>query len=141
MRRSDTSKRREFTTVSSSQESPFLEKDQESSGDMPDPPSGSESVTSSRDHMAIAGFVCSLCVALIPALPFLIDADSIGFLLPVAAMLWVAGLVLSLLAKNRAARHRKLAKAGIIISIITPMLYVIVAIIIVVAALTWYSTF
>lgn len=91
--------------------------------------------------MAIAGFVCSLCVALIPALLFLTDADSIDFLLPVAAILWVAGLVLSLLAKNRAARHRKLAKAGIIVSIITPILYVLLAIIIVLAALAWYSNF
>jgi len=91
--------------------------------------------------MAIAGFVCSLCVALIPALPLLIDADLIGLLLLVAAILWVTGLVLSLLAKNQAPRYRKLAIAGIVVSVITPMLYIALAIIAVIAALEWYSTF
>lgn len=96
---------------------------------------------SSRDRMAIAGFVCSLCVALIPALLLLVGADSIGFLLLVAAILWVAGLVLSLRARNQAPRYRKLAKAGIAVSVITPMLYIALAIIAVIAALNWYSTF
>ena len=91
--------------------------------------------------MAIAGFVCSLCVALIPALLFLIDAVSIGFMLLVAGILWVVGLVLSLLAKNQAPRYRKLALAGIVVSAVTPVLYVTLAIVIVIAALDWYSTF
>jgi len=71
----------------------------------------------------------------------LIDADLIGLLLLVAAILWVTGLVLSLLAKNQAPRYRKLAIAGIVVSVITPMLYIALAIIAVIAALEWYSTF
>ena len=48
------------------------------------------------------------------------------------------GLVLSLRAKNRASKYRKLAKTGIIVSAITPMLFLAALLILLIQAIDWY---
>ena len=108
---------------------------------------GVESATTSGDRMAIAGFVCSLCVALV-TLPLVSVANMpstsesasaiLVFLLLAGAVLWVLGLVLSLRAATRASGNRKIARAGIIASMITPVLFVAVLLILLVQAIDWF---
>ena len=113
-------------------------------GDMLDESPGNGSSTSSRDRMAIAGFVCSLCIPVITVLLIAVatmpsTSETVGdvfvFLLLAGAVLWVTGLVLSLMAKKKAPRHHKLAKAGTIISATSPMLFIAVIILLLIQSL------
>ena len=114
---------------------------------MLDEASGDEPSTSSRDRMAIAGFVCSLCVPVITGLLIAVGSlpstsetagDIFVLLLVAGAVLWVSGLVLSLTAKNNAPRHHRLARAGTVISAVSPMLFIAVLILLLVMTLDWY---
>lgn len=73
--------------------------------------------------MAVAGFACSVAVLLITALmilvPSLADVPDavVGLLLLAGAILWVSGLVLSLLARSRTHRFHRLANTALIVSI------------------------
>ena len=115
--------------------------------DAPDGVAGSGSSTPSRDRMAVAGFVSSLCVPLITLLLVTLGSvpstsETAGgvflLLLLAGAVLWITGLVLSLMAKDRAPRHHKLAKAGTIISAISPMLFIALFILLLIMTLDWY---
>ena len=81
--------------------------------------------------MAVAGFACSVAVLLITALmillPSLADVPDavIGLLLLAGAILWVSGLVLSLLARSRTHRFHRLATTGMIVSIASALLFVV----------------
>lgn len=83
------------------------------------------------DRMAVAGFACSVAVLLITALmillPSLADVPDavIGLLLLAGAILWVSGLVLSLLARSRTHRFHRLATTGMIVSIASALLFVV----------------
>ena len=83
------------------------------------------------DRMAVAGFACSVAVLLITALmilvPYLADVPEavVGLLLVAGAILWVSGLVLSLLARSRTQRLYRLANAGLIVSIASAVLFVV----------------
>ncbi|MYF83410.1 MAG: hypothetical protein F4176_04550 [Acidimicrobiia bacterium] len=101
----------------------------------------------SGDRMAMAGLVCSLCVVpvtllIIPVANMPSTNDAAGgifvLLMLAGAALWVSGLVLSLRAKNRASRHHKLARAGTIISGITPMLFLAVLLLLLIQAVDWF---
>ncbi len=114
---------------------------------LPDTTSGIQSVKTGGDRMAMAGFVCSLCVVpvtllIIPVANMPSTNDAAGgifaFLMLTGAALWVSGLVLSLRAKNRAPRHHKLARAGTIISGITPMLFLAVLLLLLLQAIDWF---
>lgn len=81
--------------------------------------------------MTVAGFACSVAVLLITALmilvPSLADVPDavIGLLLLAGAILWVSGLVLSLLARSRTQRFHRLATTGLIVSIASAVLFVV----------------
>ena len=81
--------------------------------------------------MAVAGFACSVAVLLITALMILLPSLSdvpdavIGLLLMAGAILWVSGLVLSLLARSRTHRFHRLATTGLIVSIASAVLFVV----------------
>lgn len=101
------------------------------------------------DRMAIAGFVCSVAVAVVTVLLILMTAvpslainaeEVMGLLLLAGAVLWVAGLVLSLRARKRAARHNRLARAGTIVSVITAILFLALFLIWLVLAIEWFMT-
>ncbi|MXY77262.1 MAG: hypothetical protein F4Y40_09315 [Acidimicrobiia bacterium] len=109
--------------------------------------SGVQPVRTSGDRMAMAGLVCSLCVVpvtllIIPVANMPSTNDAAGgifvLLMLAGAALWVSGLVLSLRAKNRASRHHKLARAGTIISGITPMLFLAVLLLLLIQAVDWF---
>lgn len=109
--------------------------------------SGTESPSANGDRMAIAGLVCSLCVPLITALLIPVanmpsTSDTAGdmavVLLMAGAVLWVAGLVLSILARSRSLKHRGMAIAGIVVSSVSPLLFVVVLIALFLQALDWY---
>lgn len=84
-----------------------------------------------EDRIAVAGFVCSVAVVLVTVVMFLVsllgDApDSVaGFLLAAGAILWVSGLVLSLMGRSRTQRFRRLATTGLIVSIVTGVLFIV----------------
>lgn len=133
--------------MSRSLESSAPDHSEEPGFEAPDETSGDGSSTSGRDRMAIAGFVCSLCVPVITLMLIPMESlsassqtaeDAFGFLFLAGAVLWVAGLVLSLMAKNRAPRHHKLAKAGTIISGISPMLFIAVLVFLLILAIDSY---
>jgi len=97
--------------------------------------------------MAIAGLVCSLCVPLITLLlvpvgnmPSTDDTAGVflGVLFLAGAILWISGLVLSLLARSKADRRRRMATAGIIVSVTSPLLLVVLLIVILLQAVDWY---
>jgi len=97
--------------------------------------------------MAMVGFVCSLSVVpvtllIIPVANMPSTNDAAGgifvLLMLAGAILWVSGLVLSLRAQSRARRHQKLARAGTIISGITPMLFLLVLLLLLIQAVDWY---
>ena len=98
--------------------------------------------------MAMAGFVCSLSVVLVTVLLILtitvpslrITDDVIGLLLVTGAILWVAGLILSLRARKRAVRHHGLAKAGTLVSVITAILFLAGLVIWFVFLIEWLFT-
>ena len=99
--------------------------------------------------MAMAGFVCSLSVALVTVLLILVMTvpslvsnpdEVIGLLLLAGAMLWVTGLVLSLRARRRAVRHQRLARTGTIVSVITAILFLAGFVIWLVFAVEWLLT-
>ena len=109
--------------------------------------SGTESPGANGDRMAIAGLVCSLCVPLITALLIPVanmpsTSDTTGdlavLLLMAGAVLWVAGLVLSILARSRALKYRGMATAGIVVSSVSPLLFVVVLIALFLQALDWF---
>lgn len=116
----------------------------------PEPPDetyGGSYKGSRWDRMAVAGFVCSLCVPAVTVLLIALgsmpstsqtNGDVFVFLLLAGAVLWVAGLVLSLMAKNKAPKHHKLAKAGTIISAISPILFIVMLIFFLIVTVDWY---
>lgn len=111
-------------------------------------PLRTEPTTTNGKSMAIAGLVCSLGVIpittlLIPLYNLSASSDTAGYIfffsLPAGAILWVVGLFLSLRAKNRARRWHRLAKAGVIISGLTPMIFLAVLLLLVIQVMNdWY---
>lgn len=131
--------------VSRPQEASTPDNSKEPELDMQTETYGNGSETPSRDRMAIAGFVCSLCVPVITLMLIPLDRLSAtsrtasfvsAFLLPAGAVLWTTGLILSLKASNKAPRHHKLAGAGTIISVICPMLFIAVLFLLLVSSPT-----
>ena len=97
--------------------------------------------------MAIAGLVCSLGVPLLLGLLVLVAmapstsetaGDVFLALLLAGPMLWLAGLVLSLLAKGKSLKYRKLARVGIITSAISPLLFIGVVVVLFLLVVDWY---
>ena len=114
---------------------------------MTDEPARTESVATGSDRMAIIGFVCSLCVpvlavSLIPVgnMPSTDEAvDNVFYLLLLAgATLWVSGLVLSLLARSKAVRYRRIATAGMVVSVSSPLLFLVVLFVVFLQVADWY---
>ena len=93
--------------------------------------------------MAVAGFACSVAVLLITALmilvPYLADVPDavVGLLLVAGAILWVSGLVLSLLARSRTQRLHRLANAGLIVSTASAVLFVVLLVFLVLLV-SWF---
>ena len=99
--------------------------------------------------MAMAGFVCSLSAALVTVLLILIMTvpslvsnpdEAIGLLLLAGAILWVTGLVLSLRARRRAVRRRRLARTARVVSVITATLFLAGLVIWLVFVVEWLVT-
>lgn len=114
---------------------------------MDDDTRGTETDPANRDRAAVASLACSLSVVpltalLIPVLNMPSTSNSAGYilvsLLIAGAVLWVSGLVLSLRAIGRTRRHHRLAKAGMIVSITTPMLFLALLLVLFLQALDWY---
>ncbi len=99
------------------------------------------------DRLAVAGFVCSISVLavevlliLIVTVPALLNTagDIVVPLLVVGAILWVTGLLLSIRAGRDAPRHRRLAKAGTTVSVITAALFIAGVVVWLVLVVVWF---
>ena len=130
--------------MSRSQEAAVPDNSEEPGSDLSDETYSNGSSTSGRDRMAIAGFFCSLCVPLITLILIPLErlsasnrtaGDAMVFLLLAGAVLWVAGLVLSLMARSKAPRRHNLARVGTVISVISPMLFIAVLFLILIQSL------
>lgn len=106
-----------------------------------------ESARSVGKFMAIAGLVCSLGVPLLLVVLFLVamapsTSETAGgvflALLLAGPILWLAGLVLSLLAKGKTLKYRKLARVGIIVSAISPLLFIGLVVVLFLLVVDWY---
>lgn len=110
-------------------------------------PSGTVSVTTGADRMAIIGLVCSLCVPVLAVLLIPVGnmpstdeavAEIFYLLLLTGATLWISGLVLSLMARNKATKRRWMATTGIIVSASSPLLFLAVLIVVLLQVADWY---
>lgn len=98
------------------------------------------------DRLAVAGFVCSISVLAVEVLLILIvtvpalntAGDIVVPLLVVGAILWVTGLLLSIRAGRDAPRHRRLAKAGTTVSVITAALFIAGVVVWLVLVVVWF---
>ena len=85
------------------------------------------------DRIAVAGFVCSVAVVVVALLMFLVsflgDAPGVvGFLLNAVVILWVSGLVLSLMARSRTRRFRRWVTTGLTVSLVTGVLLIVLGV-------------